>query len=349
MKILINTPQIDKSGGVANHYRGLKKFWPPQVIYNSIGGRKGIPGPVMLVYDYLKFFFLCAFKVYDVILLNPSLGSTAIKRDAVFLRIAKSFKIKTIIFFHGWNEDLAKKIEKKPSAFLSKFQKADAFIVLAQQFKNQLMHWGIKKDIYLTTTKVDDSLLHGFDLNEKVYDKTILFLARIEEYKGIFIALRAFKLVLPKFPEATFKVAGNGTGLAKAIQLVEHEKIPNVEFLGNISGEKLKDTFRLSSVYILPTYGEGMPTSVLEAMAFGLPILTRPVGGLNDFFKEGNMGYLLESLKPEDYASKIIYLLENPDKARQIGAYNYTYSKQNFLASKVALHLEKILIDDRNE
>lgn len=348
MKILINTPDITKSGGVANHYRGLQNFWSQQVTYNSIGGRKRIPGPIILFYDYMKFFLLCAFKKYDIILLNPSLGNTAIKRDAVFLEIAKWFGIRTIVFFHGWNKGLAQKINENPAGFLAKFQSADAFIVLAKEFKTQLENWGIKEKIFLTTTKVDDSLLDGFDLSKKTYAKTILFLARIEEYKGIFIALRAFKLVLSKYPEATLKVAGDGKGLAKAIQLVENEEIHNVEFLGNISGKKLKKAFLHSSVYILPTYGEGMPTSVLEAMAFGLPILSRPVGGLNDFFEEGKMGYLLESLEPENYASKISYFLEASDKIRAIGAYNYNYSTQNFLASKVALQLEKIMIDVRN-
>lgn len=347
-KILINTPDITKSGGVANHYKGLRDFWTEEFRYNYIGGRKGIPGVIFLLYDYFKFFFLCLFRKYDVILLNPSLGNTAIKRDALFLKIASWFDIRTIVFFHGWNDTLADNIDKNSANFLGKFQDADGFIVLAQQFKTQLEHWGIKKDIYLSTTKVNDCLLQGFDINKKSYDKTILFLARIEVYKGIFTAIKAFKMVQEKHPGAIFKVAGIGNALAEATQLVENESVQNVEFLGDISGEDLKKAFRQSSIYILPTHGEGMPTSVLEAMAFGLPIISRPVGGLNDFFEVEKMGYLLNSLKPEDYASKIIELMESPDKIQKLGAYNYQFAQQNFLASKVILQLEKILINDSN-
>src|SRR5690554_2225327 len=102
MKILINIPDLSHAGGVANYYKGLKSFWNEDVHYNIVGGRKGLPGPVILIYDYIIFMFLCAFVNYHIVLLNPSLGKTALQRDALFLKIAKFFKKKTIVFFRGW-------------------------------------------------------------------------------------------------------------------------------------------------------------------------------------------------------------------------------------------------------
>lgn len=89
MKILINTPDLSGPGGVINHYNGLSKYWTKKIIYNEVGKRKGLPAPMVLIYDYIKFFFLCLFGNYDIVLLNPSLGKTALKRDALFLKIAK--------------------------------------------------------------------------------------------------------------------------------------------------------------------------------------------------------------------------------------------------------------------
>lgn len=83
-----------------------------------------------------------------------------------------------------------------------------------------------------------------------------------------------------------------------------------------------------------------MPTSVLEAMAFGLPVVTRPVGGLVDFFEDGKMGYLVESLDATDFAEKVLDLIEGIDKARAMSVYNWGYARQHFLASKVAKELE---------
>jgi len=108
MKILINTPDIKLPGGVANYYKGLKEYWTEDVHYNAIGGRNSIPGPVMLIYDYIKFIFICLIKKYDVIILNPSLGKTSVMRDSLFLKIASFFKIKTIVFFIGWADEAVK-------------------------------------------------------------------------------------------------------------------------------------------------------------------------------------------------------------------------------------------------
>jgi glycosyltransferase involved in cell wall biosynthesis len=87
---------------------------------------------------------------------------------------------------------------------------------------------------------------------------------------------------------------------------------------------------------------EGMPTSVLEAMAFGLPVISRPVGGIKDFFQNEKMGYLLESKDPAYYYEAIIKLLENKDLCKEIGLYNYSFAKENFMASIIAKNIETI-------
>jgi len=343
MKILINTPDTSILSGVANHYKGLKPFWSLKVKYNFIGGRKGVPGPIILFFDYLKFIFLCAFGKYDVVLLNPSLGKTALKRDALFLKIAKCFNIKTVVFFHGWSQVMINELNNNSNKFSKTFNKADKIIVLANSFKTDLMKWGITQPIHLTTTKVNDDLLKNFDFKNKVYTDNILFLTRIETYKGIFTTLEAYKIVKPIFPNLTLTVAGDGSKLAEAKEFVKQSKLEDVVFLGNISGDKLAKTFANASIYILPSHSEGMPTSVLEAMAFGLPIISRPVGGLVDFFEEDKMGCLIKSLEPKDYADKIAYLLQNPEKNQETGKYNHEYAKKHFMASKVASEIENIL------
>ena len=100
---------------------------------------------------------------------------------------------------------------------------------------------------------------------------------------------------------------------------------------------------KTSELYLFPTYSEGMPTSVLEAMAFGLPVITRPVGGLKDFFENGEMGYMLESLDPEVYVHHIETLIKDVKLTKRISDYNYRFIKEHSLASKIAKNLEDIL------
>jgi len=75
-------------------------------------------------------------------------------------------------------------------------------------------------------------------------------------------------------------------------------------------------------------------------MAFGLPVVTRPVGGVTDFWERGKMGYLIDSFDPDEYVSVISELIDSPDWVRKISKYNNRYAVDNFLASKVVLKFE---------
>ena len=85
-----------------------------------------------------------------------------------------------------------------------------------------------------------------------------------------------------------------------------------------------------------------MPNSVLEAMAFGLPIVTRPVGGIRDFFEDGRMGYATDSLDSGDYTELLCRLVGNPDLRKRMGQYNRQFARQRFAASVVAERLVAI-------
>lgn len=129
--------------------------------------------------------------------------------------------------------------------------------------------------------------------------------------------------------------------MQQARDYVLKEAIAGISFLGNVSGIEKREQLKSSDLYILPTSGEGMATSILEAMAFGLVIISRPVGGVKDFFLQEQMGYLIESLEPEDYSKHIEYFINNPDKTLNISRFNHFYACNHFLASQVAQKIEK--------
>lgn len=99
MMILINTTPPTNTGGVANHYKGLRKYWNEDVQYNYIGGRYGIHGALIILFDLVKFIYKCKSIEPDVVILNPSLGKTALMRDGFFLKLSKILGYKTVVFF----------------------------------------------------------------------------------------------------------------------------------------------------------------------------------------------------------------------------------------------------------
>jgi glycosyltransferase involved in cell wall biosynthesis len=132
----------------------------------------------------------------------------------------------------------------------------------------------------------------------------ILFLARVEKAKGIYEAVDAFRIVQAKHSSVCLTIAGDGSELKSVKEYVRAQNIEGITFLGWVRGPSKLEAFAKADVYLFPTHhGEGMPNSVLEAMACGLPVVTRPVGGVRDFFENGRMGFLTEGKEPQVLAS----------------------------------------------
>lgn len=342
MNLLIVVPSFKILGGVANHYIGLHPHWRFNVNYCFQGKREKLPAVVTLVPDFLMYIFNLIFRKIDVVIINPSLRSYQLKRDSIYLKIARFFRKPVVTFLHGWDPKMAEKLIENPKNFLNTFGKSKFIYCLYSRFRDDLLKMGVKCPVYLTTTKVANELLDDFKIDTRTGNvKNLLFLARLEGNKGIFILLEAFKILKKKYPELSLTVCGSGTAETKARDFVTQHKFKDVIFKGNVKGKELMTAFQEADLYILPTsHGEGMATSVLEAMAFGLPIITRPVGGVNDFFENGKMGYLIESLNPDDYVKSIENLINNPDLTKSISLFNHTYALDRFLASKVASKFE---------
>lgn len=344
MKVLVNTPFLNLRGGVANHYKGLADYWKEKVYYNQIGKRSenSKSGLILFPFDIIIYIVKIIFLKPDIILLNPSLGKTAIIRDMVFLRMAKLLGKKVCVFFHGFNKEIQNDINLV--SLCKQLNRCECIIVLANEFKTILREWGVVVPIELTTTKVDDKLIENFDVKKRNGNvKELLFLARIEKNKGIYTTLEAFRELLKHYPNLILNIVGDGNEWLAAQDYVKQNKIHNVHFWGNLAGQKLADMYINSDIYILPTHYEGMPTTVLEAMTFGMPIVTRPVGGICDFFENYKMGILVESLNAHDYASAIEYYIDNEIQVQDTSQYNYQYARKHFMASQVAKKMEDIL------
>lgn len=117
-------------------------------------------------------------------------------------------------------------------------------------------------------------------------------MSRLTGEKGLSETLGAFKAVQADYPYWNLCVAGDGPIFSWAKEMGKNHA--RVHFKGHVSGKVKKTLLSQADIYVLPSYTEGLPTSVLEAMAFGCPVITTPVGGLTDFFKEGQMGYFVK-------------------------------------------------------
>jgi glycosyltransferase involved in cell wall biosynthesis len=270
-------------------------------------------------------------------------------RDGLLLLIAKLYWAKVLVFFRGWDVRCERAIRRRFSRlFRCIYSRADAFIVLASRFRLVLEDLGCAGRVYVETTIVpDDVFARGVRKRRERVSAggalNILFLSRVEKLKGVYIAIEAFRILKHKHPSATLTIAGDGSDLEEVREFVASQQIPGVKFPGWLGREAKREAFSNAHLYLFPTlWGEGMPNSVLEAMAYGLPVVTRPVGGLRDFFQDGRMGFVIESDDPKDFGEALDALAEDATLRDRIGIYNREYALHNFKASHVARRLERI-------
>jgi len=354
MNVLIIHPEFADPGGITNYFSSLSNVFSIEVNHFAMGRRVSektfLATALRLFRDYANLMKLLKQKHYDLIQVNPSLNFKALTRDGLAILLVKFYKIKTIVFFHGWEESFENKLAGiKLRLYLILYKKADAFIVLSSHAKNKLRQWGLKQPIYMETTAIDDTLIRGIDiqsiLRNRIEDgkRRILFLARIIKEKGIYETIEAFSLLQRKHLNYELLIAGEGPELRAVKDYLRKKIIPNVEFAPYVKGEDKKRVFLRSHIYCFPSYySEGLPISLLEAMAFGLPIIATSAGGIKDFFEEGKHGFIVDSKDLSGLASRMEKILSDRELYEKISFYNYDYARKNFMASKAAGRLEEI-------
>jgi glycosyltransferase involved in cell wall biosynthesis len=359
-KILLVHPGREGRGGVSGYYRAVMPYLGNsklEIISIEIGSvKKSFLNfhPLLDQYRYAS----ALKKNPDLVHINPSLYWKSFIRDALFVWQARRNGNKVLVFFRGWDNIFAETVEKYFLWFFKKtFAKADHFIVLSNEFKAKLRQWGVDQPIQISTTVVDDKLLKGFSVkdklerleNEKVVN--ILFLARLEEAKGVFDVVDAAALLINRGVNISLSITGDGPLLERLKAYIKSLELPKerIELLGYVKGDDKIRVLTESSIYCFPTYyGEGLPNSVLEAMAFAMPVITTSVGGLADFFQDGRMGILVGPKNACQIADSIERLIENREELLKMAKFNYDYARQHLLAPKIAGFLKKIYTETIN-
>ena len=238
---------------------------------------------------------------------------------------------------------------KKKARFKKSYDDVAAHIVLGTDFKSSLEKLGIQAPIHVFTTTVDREVLESFDLNQKNLDSPkILFLSRIEKVKGIYECLEIFREISADLQDATLFVAGDGSELEGARQFVLENKINNVEFLGYIRIKQKLELLKSCNIYLFPTFHpEGLPITVLEAMAFGMPIVTRPMGGLNDLIND-QIGFKTMENNNSLFTNYILNLFADKTKLKSISEHNYRFSRENFHPDITVKRLYNVYTDCLN-
>ena len=148
----------------------------------------------------------------------------------------------------------------------------------------------------------------------------LLFLGRVRQKKGAFDLLRAMVAVAAAVPAVTLVMAGDGEIAAAQALCVGLGLAGRVHFTGWIEGADKDRAMRDADIFVLPSYFEGLPIGVLEAMAAGLVVVASPVGGIPDLVTDGVEASLVPAGDVPRLAAALVRLLESNDVANALAS-----------------------------
>jgi glycogen(starch) synthase len=148
----------------------------------------------------------------------------------------------------------------------------------------------------------------------------LLYLGRLIPHKGADLALTAFASVFERFPQARLTIAGEGPERPRLEEQAVALGLKDVvEFTGRVSPEHVPAIINSATVMIIPSWREGLPWVAMEAAHMARPIVATSVGGLPDVIVDRRTGLLVEPGSSGAIAEAVVWLLDHPEKAVQIG------------------------------
>jgi glycosyltransferase involved in cell wall biosynthesis len=281
-----------------------------------------------------KLLYLCV-TGKDIILHCHMSYKGSFFRKLIFVALAKVFRHKTIVHLHGseFKDYYAVSSDFKKKLILWLINNVDEFVVLSDSWQEYIDKIAARKVLvinnYVDIEKYDVPRTPG----------QILFLGAFIKRKGIYDLINALKEV-----RSDCHLHLCGAGEDKTVQTLIDELSLN-DFVTNHGWVDAKQKTQLlseCSVFILPSYNEGLPMVIIEAMACEIPVISTPVGGIPEVIIEGETGYLVEPGDITEITHKLGVVLDSngitevTDKAKQY--YNAHFSSKTILPKWESLY-----------
>lgn len=313
-KVLVVGPS-DMPGGIATVIRSYQAM-PLWKLANcrllpTYDNRKSLTNVAALAKAYL----LAPFKIYGATLVHVHVAAqNSMWRKLPIVLLAKVMRKPYIVHLHAASEQSVF-VLTPPMIVRLIFLLSYRVVVLSDG-------WAVVVKKYLPSARI--TVIHNPVQRPHIArapdpSRMILFAGKLERRKGYIELLRAAAEVLRAEPHVTFCLAGNGEieqAKAEARRLnIER----SVYFPGWVAPDEMGAYYRRATVFCLPSFDEGLPMAVIEAMSYSLPVVTTPVGGLPDLISNGTDGLFAEPGNVDSIARQLLVLLRDPKRAEWIG------------------------------
>ncbi|MDQ2746036.1 MAG: glycosyltransferase family 4 protein [Acidobacteriota bacterium] len=294
-----------------------------------------------------RFVGKCAGKSPDFVYVH--LGSNAsLYRESAFILLAKIFRLKTIAHFHAGDFDYyyARQSRAGKSFIRHAISSSDRLIAVSEDSARRLGELiGAPERVACISNGVKTSEFDFPRREKKGGVVRLLFVGAIGKLKGERDLIDAL-VILRRGKNFNLKVSFLGYGAENLQPLCREAGVADwIEFTGAVSLEERLKFYENADVFVLPTYGEAMSMSIIEAMAAGLPVVTTAVGGNPELIENGVNGWLVETGDAANLAEKIAFFARSESARREFGANGRRKAKEQFDISVCVEKLRKLLLD----
>lgn len=281
-------------------------------------------------------FYLLAHPAIKILHIHGASRGSFLRKYIIFLTAKYLFSKKVIYHIHGgefhiFYTNSPAWVKRRIRHFLNQ---ADCIFCLSKSWEKFFADNFQCRELKVIPNFVDDAIPAK---NPGKKDKPVfLFLGKIVKGKGIYDLFDVVKALAESHPDKfELWVGGNGEveEFRKLIKTNHLGKV--VHFKGWVSGAIKTSILQHSSVYVLPSYNEGMPISILEAMSFGLPVIASRVGGIPEMLDHQQSGLLIDPGNKQQLREAMEKLILEPDLIKTMGNKSKEIFNERYAASRI--------------
>lgn len=320
-RVLMIGPSLQSRGGMATVenqlIRALRRNGTTIEFISSYDDGCVLKRTIIGLSAYL--IYLCRIHSFDVVHLHMASRGSCL-RKALFAKVALRAGKKVVIHLHGggfldwFDKGVSKFIKQKIVNFMNS---ASAIVVLSEEWVEWMAARGFdrqKLTVIYNSVPMPEAACHPDNGNN------ILFLGRLDDNKSPDVLIRAASRVIDSFPRVGLVFAGDGSYEQYEALSDELGIRDKCTFLGWVTGDEKEELFEKAAFLCLPSKNEGMPMSILESMAHGVPVIATSVGGIPQVVVNGWNGFLMHVGDVEELSILLEKLLSSPSVRRQLGA-----------------------------
>ncbi|MBB6612124.1 glycosyltransferase [Pontibacter sp. Tf4] len=284
---------------------------------------------------------------YDLCYMSFTAKGAGFYKDLFVVAILKLFRKNIIYHFH--NKGIAKSSKSRLNNLLYRIAfRNTRTILLSPHLYNDVAGYVDKKDVYFCANGIPETESEKNPTRTIMQPCKLLFLSNMMEEKGVLVLLEACKLLKDKGLDFECHFVGAWSDISEEMftaTVQEYNIQENIFAYGKkLNGDK-KAFLQQADIFILPTNNDCFPLVLLEAMEYGLPVISTPEGGIPDIVVNGENGFLVPQRDVKALVDKLSILMQEPDLRTKMGAAGRKRYEEFFTLGKFEQNMAEILED----